>query len=216
MRSGQAGEAPVPTRCARLSPHLWSGDDFVGRRGKDESYAAGAVGRKSFRNIQLCKFDLLVPITVGVEVAAGVEDTVGNRVIVDFLASAVAKHKNHRRERGSRTSSGDDRWLASLGIVRNCSRRTLARRGRRPGVMIWSQGERLAAARDLTLAYADVTVTLQFDQQRLLRRLRLAAGRIGCCGRSALHHEIRKRRRDRVAGGVQILRGQILGVEPIR
>jgi hypothetical protein len=40
----------------------------------------------------------LVPVSVGVEVAAGVEESVGDGVVADFFAVAVAKDENRGRQ----------------------------------------------------------------------------------------------------------------------
>ena len=71
---------------------LRAGDYFVGRCRKDEFHISGGVGFKGFGNVQGGEFDFLVPVSVGVIVAAGVEDAVGYRIIVDFFGVSIAKN----------------------------------------------------------------------------------------------------------------------------
>src|ERR1700678_622006 len=78
---------------------LWTGDDFVGRRRENEFHAAFVVGLQGFGYVEICEIDLFAPVAVGVVVAAGVKNTVGDGVVADFFAVAVAEDQNRRRQR---------------------------------------------------------------------------------------------------------------------
>jgi hypothetical protein len=54
----------------------------------------GCVGLQGLGDIEGGEVDLLIPISVGVVVAAGVEDAVGDGVVADLFTVSVAKDQN--------------------------------------------------------------------------------------------------------------------------
>src|SRR5580700_4953792 len=61
---------------------LGAGDYFVGGVGEDEFYVALRVGFEGLRDVDGGESDFLVPVSVGVVVAASVEDAVGDGVVL--------------------------------------------------------------------------------------------------------------------------------------
>ena len=70
---------------------LRAGYYFVRRCGEDEVYVTCCVGLQCLGHVQYSESDFLVPVSVGVVVAAGVEDAVGDGVVADFFAVSVTK-----------------------------------------------------------------------------------------------------------------------------
>ena len=71
---------------------LWARDYFVWRFGEDELYISRRIRLESFGNVEGGQIDFLVPVSVGVVVAARVENAVGYGVVADFFGVSITKN----------------------------------------------------------------------------------------------------------------------------
>src|SRR5271168_3975764 len=118
-----------------------AGDYFVGGLGEDEIYVAIGIGFEGLWDVQGGEGDFLGPVSVGVVVAAGVEDAVGDGVVADFFAVSVAEDQESWGEVVRWRWSGD--------------------RGR------WRESDFQSFAVGWSAAHPDVVAVLEFDHQRL-------------------------------------------------
>ena len=69
-----------------------------GDEGRTKFTLAVGVGLESLVQVESGEIDFLVPVSVGVVVAAGVEEAVGDGVVADFFAMSIAKYENCGRQ----------------------------------------------------------------------------------------------------------------------
>src|SRR5579872_7527454 len=95
----------------RPSSHdcLRARDHFVGRGWENEFYVLSGVGCEGLRNVQSCQVDFLVPVAIGVVVAARVHYPLRDGVVADLLAMPVAKNQYYCGKRHIR--DGLRRWI---------------------------------------------------------------------------------------------------------